>query len=199
MDPDQYQNVRIRTTGFFSYTNPPHCPYRNSKAVTKCYVYYVAVLAAGAPELAPFMADECLLAMPDMEGIDYTMKEYMKLVEKTRECVERLNSQGDQFATFLINRSKRSKKRSQSGPWFGTVPQSRQSARFSLQSSELARVGKNPVFFFKKPSPVGFLGFFWVFLGFFGIFCPDGRVFRVFFSFTNSFRCIQTLNYNHSY
>ena len=56
----------------------------------------VAVLAAGAPELAPFMADECLLAMPDMEGIDYTMKEYMKLVEKTRECVDRLNSQGGQ-------------------------------------------------------------------------------------------------------
>ena len=40
------------------------------------------------------MADEVLLAMPDIEGIDYTMKEYMKLVEKTRACVERLNSQG---------------------------------------------------------------------------------------------------------
>ncbi len=63
---------------------------------------------------------------------------------------------------------------------------------------------KNPGFFF-KPSPVGFfvfflcffgfLGFFWVFLGFF---CSDERVFRVFFSFTNTFRCIQTLNYNHS-
>jgi hypothetical protein len=59
------------------------------------------VLAAGAPELAPFMADECLLAMPDMEGIDYTMKEYMKLVEKTRECVERLNSQGDSFISVV--------------------------------------------------------------------------------------------------
>ncbi len=60
---------------------------------------FAAVLAAGAPELAPFMADECLLAMPDMEGIDYTMKEYMKLVEKTRECVERLNSQGEKSYT----------------------------------------------------------------------------------------------------
>ena len=55
---------------------------------------FSAVLAAGAPEMAPFMADEVLLAMPDIEGIDYTMKEYIKLVEKTKECVERLNSQG---------------------------------------------------------------------------------------------------------
>ena len=28
----------------------------------------LAVLAAGAPDMAPFMADECLLAMPDIEG-----------------------------------------------------------------------------------------------------------------------------------
>ena len=49
----------------------------------------------------------------------------------------------------------------------------------------------------KKPGPVFFLGFF--FFGFFGFFCPDERVFRVFFSFTNTFRCIQTLNYNHCY
>jgi len=53
-----------------------------------------AVLAAGAPHIAPFMADECLLSLPEMEGIDYTLKEYVRLVEKTKECVERLNSQG---------------------------------------------------------------------------------------------------------
>ena len=42
--------------------------------------------------------------------------------------------------------------------------------------------------FLKKPSPVGFFGFFlgfwgffWGFLGFFGFFCPDERVSRVFF------------------
>ncbi len=40
---------------------------------------------------------------------------------------------------------------------------------------------------------------FLCFLGFFVFFCPDERVFRVFCSFTNTFRCIQTLNYNHSY
>jgi hypothetical protein len=44
---------------------------------------------------------------------------------------------------------------------------------------------KKPGFFLKKTQPSGFFGFFWVFwvfLGFFGFFCPDERVFRVFFS-----------------
>ena len=45
--------------------------------------------------MAPFMADECLLSMQDIEGIDYTMKEYMKYVEKTRQCVERLNASSE--------------------------------------------------------------------------------------------------------
>jgi len=61
-----------------------------------------AVLAAMAPELAPFMADECLLSMPEVEGIDYTMKEYMKLVEKTKECVERLNAQGGDWTPHKV-------------------------------------------------------------------------------------------------
>jgi len=51
-----------------------------------------AVLAAGAPQTAPFMADECLLAMPDVDGLDYTMKEYMRFVDYVKACVERLNS-----------------------------------------------------------------------------------------------------------
>jgi len=53
-----------------------------------------AVLAAGAPHIAPFMADECLLAMPEVDGLDYTMKEYMRFVEYVKSCVERLNSLG---------------------------------------------------------------------------------------------------------
>ena len=41
------------------------------------------------------MADECLLAMPDCDSsLDYTMKEYMKMVEVVNKSVERLNSQG---------------------------------------------------------------------------------------------------------
>merc|ERR1711874_155039 len=53
-----------------------------------------AILAAGAPELAPFMADEVLLSVPKLERIDYTMKEYMKLVETVNKCVKRLKRQG---------------------------------------------------------------------------------------------------------
>jgi len=61
-----------------------------------------AVLAAGAPEVAPFMADECLMSMPDAEGIDYTMKEYMKLVEQTKQCVLRLNAQGGDWTVHKV-------------------------------------------------------------------------------------------------
>jgi len=61
-----------------------------------------AVLAAGAPEVAPFMADEVLLSMPEIEGIDYTMKEYMKLVDKTNKCVERLNAQGGNWTPHKV-------------------------------------------------------------------------------------------------
>ncbi len=53
------------------------------------------MLAAGAPHLAPFMADECLLAMPDCDSLDYTIKEYMRYVEEINKCVERLNEQGE--------------------------------------------------------------------------------------------------------
>ena len=58
------------------------------------FLYISAVLAAGAPHIAPFMADECLLAMPEVDGLDYTMKEYMRFVEYVKSCVERLNSLG---------------------------------------------------------------------------------------------------------
>jgi hypothetical protein len=48
----------------------------------------------------------------------------------------------------------------------------------------------------KNPAQWVFLGFF---LGFFLYICPEERVFIVFFSFKNTFWCIRTLNYNHSY
>ncbi|XP_058129595.1 uncharacterized protein LOC131289773 [Anopheles ziemanni] len=50
-----------------------------------------ALLAAAAPESAPFMADECLMAIPDIEGIDYTAKEYLKFVKHIQQTMERLN------------------------------------------------------------------------------------------------------------
>lgn len=61
-----------------------------------------AVLAAGAPQLAPFMADECLLAMPDVDSVEYTMKEYMSFVEHIKACVERLNQQGGSWTPHTV-------------------------------------------------------------------------------------------------
>jgi len=61
-----------------------------------------AVLAAGAPHLAPFMADECLLAMPDHDSLDYTMKEYMRFVEYAQNCAERLKKQGGEWSPHKV-------------------------------------------------------------------------------------------------
>ena len=49
------------------------------------------MLAAAAPEMAPFMADECLMAIPEIEGIDYTTKEYLNFVSHINSTAERLN------------------------------------------------------------------------------------------------------------
>ncbi|XP_030758679.1 uncharacterized protein LOC115884285 isoform X2 [Sitophilus oryzae] len=54
-----------------------------------------ALLAAACPESAPFMADECLMAIPDIEGIDYTTKEYLKFAQHIGTVAERLNSDAE--------------------------------------------------------------------------------------------------------
>lgn len=55
--------------------------------------FITAVLAAAAPEIAPFMADECLMSIPGIEGIDYSAKEYLKYVQHIRTVVDRLNAE----------------------------------------------------------------------------------------------------------
>uniref|UniRef100_A0A182NRV8 Uncharacterized protein n=1 Tax=Anopheles dirus TaxID=7168 RepID=A0A182NRV8_9DIPT len=50
-----------------------------------------ALLAAAAPETAPFMADECLMAIPEIEGIDYTTREYLNFVQHIQVTTDRLN------------------------------------------------------------------------------------------------------------
>lgn len=52
-----------------------------------------AMLAAALPEKAPFMADECLMAVPDFESIDYTAKEYLKFVTHIQQAMDRLNKE----------------------------------------------------------------------------------------------------------
>ncbi|XP_056641357.1 uncharacterized protein LOC130894757 isoform X2 [Diorhabda carinulata] len=55
-----------------------------------------ALLAAACPESAPFMADECLMAIPDIEGIDYTTKEYLKFANHIKSVADRLNKAAEE-------------------------------------------------------------------------------------------------------
>lgn len=50
-----------------------------------------ALLAAARPEIAPFMADECVQAIPEMEGSDFTTKEYLNFVNHISKVCDRLN------------------------------------------------------------------------------------------------------------
>ncbi|XP_076068753.1 protein amun isoform X2 [Oratosquilla oratoria] len=52
------------------------------------------ILTAGMPEACGFMADECLMAIPEIEGIDYTTKELIKMVEQLKDAANRLNKEG---------------------------------------------------------------------------------------------------------
>ncbi|KAJ8664961.1 hypothetical protein QAD02_006623 [Eretmocerus hayati] len=63
-----------------------------------------ALLAAASPENAPFMADECLMAIPEIEGIDYTTKEYLNFVQHIQNTVERLNKQNTNGSVWTPHR-----------------------------------------------------------------------------------------------
>lgn len=63
-----------------------------------------ALLAAAAPDSAPFMADECLMAIPEIEGIDYTTKEYLNFVQHIQTTVQRLNSEKDSNSSWSPHR-----------------------------------------------------------------------------------------------
>ncbi|CAH1795666.1 unnamed protein product [Owenia fusiformis] len=54
-----------------------------------------AVLAAGAPEVAPFMADESMLAIPGLQPLQYTLNHYVSYVAQIESCMERLNKEDD--------------------------------------------------------------------------------------------------------
>jgi len=49
-----------------------------------------AVLAAGFPEYAPYMADESMLATPGVEANDYTLVEYTNYAEQIKQCTDKL-------------------------------------------------------------------------------------------------------------
>jgi len=54
-----------------------------------------AVLSCAQPNKIPFMSDECMMALPDQEGsIDYTNKEYLRLVHHVQSASQRLAGNG---------------------------------------------------------------------------------------------------------
>merc|ERR1719423_566770 len=52
------------------------------------------MLTAADPTQCGFMADECLMAIPEIDSIDYTTKELLNFVEQLRTAAERLNGSG---------------------------------------------------------------------------------------------------------
>ena len=66
------------------------------------YELFAALLAAAAPDQAPFMADECLMAIPDIEGIDYTTKEYLNFVSHIQSASERLNKESKKTGKYYF-------------------------------------------------------------------------------------------------
>uniref|UniRef100_A0A8C5SXD8 Uncharacterized protein n=1 Tax=Laticauda laticaudata TaxID=8630 RepID=A0A8C5SXD8_LATLA len=50
-----------------------------------------AILAAGAPEIAAFMADEVMEILPGLGPLQYTLKYYLLYMDKIQSCVKKLN------------------------------------------------------------------------------------------------------------
>ncbi|KAK3090723.1 hypothetical protein FSP39_014102 [Pinctada imbricata] len=51
-----------------------------------------AVLAAGSPKHAAFMADESMLALPGLQPLQYTLNFYMSYMEQVKAITKRLQS-----------------------------------------------------------------------------------------------------------
>lgn len=55
-----------------------------------------ALLAAAAPDIAPFMAEECLKGIPgNEEGLNFTTKEYLNFVSQMQSAADRLSKESD--------------------------------------------------------------------------------------------------------
>jgi hypothetical protein len=68
-----------------------------------------------------------------------------------------------------------------------------------IQKKAVEKAGLERTRFFFKPSPAVFFVCFWGFFGVFFIYLPRRESFKGLFSFKNTFKCIQTLSYDHSY
>ena len=58
-----------------------------------CFILAAAILCAGSRQV-PFMADEAIQAIPGLGKVDYTMKFYLKYLDKIRSCLKNLMRKG---------------------------------------------------------------------------------------------------------
>ncbi|XP_021754594.1 uncharacterized protein LOC110719921 [Chenopodium quinoa] len=63
-----------------------------------------AILAAYAPDLAPFMSDEAMEAVLG-QSKDYSLKQYLLLANKLREKAKELSSEDEQFTASDVERA----------------------------------------------------------------------------------------------
>ncbi|XP_021767670.1 uncharacterized protein LOC110732067 [Chenopodium quinoa] len=63
-----------------------------------------AILAAYAPDLAPFMSDEAMEAVLS-QSKDYSLKQYLLLANKLREKAKELSSEDEQFTASDVERA----------------------------------------------------------------------------------------------
>lgn len=49
-------------------------------------------MTAAAPDRAAYMADECLAAVPEIEGIDYTLQEYLELLKHIQQVYKSMQN-----------------------------------------------------------------------------------------------------------
>lgn len=53
-----------------------------------------AILCVAAPDEAPFMADESVLAVPGLGRLDYSLKHYLAYAKRVKGKAKQLNSIG---------------------------------------------------------------------------------------------------------
>lgn len=54
----------------------------------------LAVLCAGAPDIAPFLADESAAAVPDLGRVDYTLPYYLQYAKRVCDKARELSNEG---------------------------------------------------------------------------------------------------------
>ena len=67
-------------------------------------------MCAGSHQV-PFMADEAMQAIPGLGKVDYTVKFYLKYLDKIRSCLENLMKKGKYISKLKLHKYASTKKK----------------------------------------------------------------------------------------